>query len=65
MITAFNTMADEPPHIRITYNEVHNIIRDASAKIAEWEPDMMVAIGEPSLTLSCHLDAQGLDPGGG
>ncbi|RDX54246.1 PRTase-like protein [Lentinus brumalis] len=35
----------EPEHLRITYNEVHNLIRASAAKIAEWKPDMLIAIG--------------------
>jgi hypothetical protein len=48
-------MPEEPPHIRATYNDIHNIIRDASVKIAEWKPDMMVAIGESSLSILSSL----------
>jgi hypothetical protein len=42
-------MAEEPAHIRVTYNEVHDLIKAASAKIAVWKPDMMIAIGCPAL----------------
>ncbi|TFK94182.1 PRTase-like protein [Polyporus arcularius HHB13444] len=35
----------EPEHLRITYNEVHNLIRASAAKIAEWKPDLLIAIG--------------------
>jgi len=38
-------MGDGPPHIRATYNEIHEIIKNTSVKIAEWKPDMMIAIG--------------------
>ena len=38
----------EPEHLRITYNEVHNLIRASAAKIAEWKPDMLIAIGVSS-----------------
>ena len=38
----------EPEHLRITYNEVHNLIRASAAKIAEWKPDMLIAIGGSS-----------------
>ncbi|KAG1788191.1 uncharacterized protein HD556DRAFT_1499285 [Suillus plorans] len=36
----------EPEHIRSTYNDIHNIIRGTSDKIAsEFKPDMFIAIG--------------------
>ncbi|RPD64408.1 PRTase-like protein [Lentinus tigrinus ALCF2SS1-7] len=35
----------EPEHFRITYNEVHNLIRASAEKIAQWKPDMLIAIG--------------------
>ncbi|KAH7914823.1 PRTase-like protein [Hygrophoropsis aurantiaca] len=35
----------EPAHIRATYNDVHNIIKASSAKIAEFKPNMLIAIG--------------------
>ena len=36
----------EVQHIRVTYNDVHNIIKAASEKIADWKPDLLIAIGE-------------------
>jgi hypothetical protein len=45
-------MGEEPKHIRATYNEIHEIIKNSSAEIAQWKPDMIIAIGE--LTLSHH-----------
>lgn len=39
----------EPEHLRITYNEVHNIIRESAKKVAEFKPDMLIAIGEKSI----------------
>lgn len=36
----------EPEHIRVTYNEVHNIIKKTAEKISEWKPDLLIAIGE-------------------
>jgi hypothetical protein len=39
------TMAS-PPHFAYTYNDVHNIIKSAAPKIAEFKPDMFIAIGE-------------------
>ncbi|KAH7918718.1 PRTase-like protein [Leucogyrophana mollusca] len=35
----------EPAHIRATYNDIHNIIKASSAKIAEFKPNMLIAIG--------------------
>ncbi|CDO73288.1 hypothetical protein BN946_scf185008.g50 [Trametes cinnabarina] len=39
------TTQQEPEHLRITYNDVHNLIRESAKKIAEWKPDMLIAIG--------------------
>ncbi|KAH9995373.1 phosphoribosyltransferase-like protein [Russula compacta] len=38
-------MASEPPHVLVTYNEVHNIIKRAAEKISEFKPDLIIAIG--------------------
>ncbi|KAH9004727.1 PRTase-like protein [Lactarius hatsudake] len=38
-------MATEPEHIRVTYNEVHNIIKRSSKQISEFKPDLLIAIG--------------------
>ncbi|KAI0343221.1 PRTase-like protein [Trametopsis cervina] len=35
----------EPQHFRVTYNEVHNLIRQSAQKIAEFKPDLFIAIG--------------------
>ena len=33
-------------HIYVTYNDIHNLIRNAGPKIAaEFNPDLMIAIG--------------------
>ena len=55
----------EPEHHRVTYNEVHNLIRVSADKIAAFKPDMLIAIGAPPLSphLSCprpraHATAQ-------
>jgi len=37
-------MADDG-HLRATYNEIHATIGKASAAIAEWKPDLFIAIG--------------------
>ncbi|EJD07392.1 PRTase-like protein [Fomitiporia mediterranea MF3/22] len=34
----------ETEHLHVTYNGVHNIIKGASKKIAEWKPTLLVAI---------------------
>ncbi|KAI9440556.1 PRTase-like protein [Lactarius indigo] len=38
-------MATEPEHIRVTYNEVHNIIKKSAEQISEFKPDILIAIG--------------------
>lgn len=44
----------EPEHLRITYNEVHNLIRETAKKIADFKPDVLIAIGENHcFLLSC------------
>ncbi|KAI0741930.1 PRTase-like protein [Daedaleopsis nitida] len=35
----------EPEHLRITYNDVHNLIRDSAKKIESFKPDILIAIG--------------------
>ena len=35
----------EPKHILCTYNDVHNIIKRSAEKIAEWKPNLLIAIG--------------------
>jgi len=36
----------EPVHVKATYNDVHNIIRAISNRIAsEFKPDIFIAIG--------------------
>ncbi|TBU30649.1 PRTase-like protein [Dichomitus squalens] len=39
--------AQEPEHFGLTYNDVHNLIRASAAKIAEFKPDMLIAIVYP------------------
>ncbi|PCH44214.1 PRTase-like protein [Wolfiporia cocos MD-104 SS10] len=36
----------EPAHHHMTYNEIHNLIKASAAKMAEFQPDMLIAIGE-------------------
>jgi hypoxanthine phosphoribosyltransferase len=38
----------EPKHIRLTYNQVHNIIKRTAKEIAEFKPDVLLAIGKNS-----------------
>jgi hypothetical protein len=35
----------EPEHLRATYNEIHNLIKASALKIAEFKPNMLIAIG--------------------
>ncbi|THH03136.1 hypothetical protein EW146_g10501 [Bondarzewia mesenterica] len=35
----------EPEHLRATYNDVHNLIKNSASKIAEFKPDIFIAIG--------------------
>ncbi|TFY75032.1 hypothetical protein EWM64_g8980 [Hericium alpestre] len=37
-------MAD-PEHLRYTYDEVHNLIKKSAEQIADFQPDMLIAIG--------------------
>jgi hypothetical protein len=41
-------MASEPQHFRVTYNEVHNLIKRSAKEIAEFKPDLILAIGTDS-----------------
>jgi len=38
-------MTSEPPHHSLTYNEVHNVIKRSAEEIAEFKPDLILAIG--------------------
>ena len=35
----------EPEHLRVTYNDVHNLIRESARKIEAFNPDIIIAIG--------------------
>ncbi|KAF9221338.1 PRTase-like protein [Gyrodon lividus] len=35
----------EPEHLRATYNDIHNIIKASAEKIAQFKPNMLIAIG--------------------
>jgi len=41
-------MAVEPKHVRLTYNQVHNLIKRSAKEIAEFKPDVLLAIGNNS-----------------
>lgn len=36
----------EPEHLRVTYNDVHKLIQTSAERIAEFKPDILIAIGE-------------------
>jgi len=38
-------MATEPEHIRVTYNDVHNIIKRSAEQVNQFKPDLVIAIG--------------------
>ncbi|KAJ8461969.1 hypothetical protein ONZ51_g11199 [Trametes cubensis] len=51
-----DTMAmttQEPEHLRVTYNDVYNLIRENVKKIAEFKPDMLIAIAVSSPRVLC------------
>ena len=49
-------MATEPEHIRVTYNEVHNIIKKSAEQIKEFNPEILIAIGTGNLIfIAPHL----------
>jgi hypothetical protein len=52
---------------RYTYNDVHNIIKDAAPRVAEFKPDMLIAIGMETFLVGMllALDLNRLSPGGG
>jgi hypoxanthine phosphoribosyltransferase len=35
----------EPEHVRATYNDIHDLIKASATKIAEFKPNMIIAIG--------------------
>jgi hypoxanthine phosphoribosyltransferase len=45
-------MTSEPPHHSLTYNEVHNVIKRSAEEIAEFKPDLILAIGRDSIPIS-------------
>ncbi|KAF9045798.1 PRTase-like protein [Hymenopellis radicata] len=56
-------MATEVKHFRVTYNDIHNLIRKSTPKVAaEFNPDLLVAIGGggffPARVMRTFLRAQ-------
>ena len=44
--SAFFIMAEQIQHLHVTYNDIHNLIRENTPKIAiEFNPDLLIAIG--------------------
>lgn len=42
----FSAMADQIKYWHVTYNDIHNLIRESTPKIAkEFNPDLLIAIG--------------------
>ena len=39
-------MAAEPKHFRVTYNQVHNLIKRTAKEIATFKPDVLLTIGK-------------------
>lgn len=52
-----SNIMSQPEHLRVTYNEVHNIIKTSASKIAEWEPNLLIAIG----MCSCYQQLLGFE----
>jgi uncharacterized protein len=48
-------MASEPQHFRVTYNEVHNLIKRSAKEIAEFKPDLILAIGTDPDSQNCGV----------
>lgn len=44
----------EPDHFRVTYQDVHNLIRESARKIEAFKPDIIIAIGL-SLSMACNI----------
>ena len=43
---AFFIMAEQIQHLHVTYNDIHDLIRQNTPKIArEFNPDLLIAIG--------------------
>ena len=49
-------MVDQVKHWHVTYNDIHNLIRQATPKVAtEFNPDLLIAIGEYPSNLNYPL----------
>jgi hypoxanthine phosphoribosyltransferase len=47
------TMSDQVKHWHVTYNDIHNLIRKCTPNIvAQYNPDLLIAIGGGSVSLS-------------
>jgi len=61
-------MSTEVKHFRVTYNDIHNLIRTATPTIAEFNPDLLVAIGVLNLlhlSSNANVNINSLNLGGG
>ncbi|KAJ8495254.1 hypothetical protein ONZ51_g1796 [Trametes cubensis] len=56
------TTTQEPEHLRVTYNDVHNLIRESAKKIAEFKPDMLIAIESTARTFLKNPERKGNIP---
>lgn len=45
LLSGFIIMAEEIQHLHVTYNDIHNLIRNAIPDIREFNPDLLIAIG--------------------
>ena len=41
----------EPEHVRATYNDIHDLIKVSAEKIAEFKPNILIAIGALGILL--------------
>jgi len=47
----FLTIMAEPEHVRATYNDIHDLIKVSAEKIAEFKPNILIAIGALGILL--------------
>lgn len=46
-------MSEQVKHWRVTYNDIHNLIRNSTPMIVEqYNPDLLIAIGGGSVSLT-------------
>ena len=49
-------MATEVEHFRVTYNDVHKIIKRSAQEVNQFKPDVVIAIGrEILISFALHL----------